>query len=290
MKNPLDDYYVFCQVVKFGSMKKVGELLDLPISTVSRRIGALEEHLDVKLFIRTKNKIIPTNEGQKYYQRVVEQCDSFYQSIQTINDELGEVTGKVVLTVPKYFYAQYLSDTFLELLRQYPKLSLEIYSPTTSSSINEGVDIAIVMGNLPSSNLIAKRLTDVNVLFIAAPHLHQQYQDKKIDSLEELPYVTTWAHPEFTFYDQKSNKQIKIKPHLKLSLMDLHLAYDAVKKGAGYGLFPELLCQDDLGDSVINVFPDLNMSQMKISIMYRNRDLQSQAQKVVIKAINDIFI
>ncbi|WP_253250967.1 helix-turn-helix domain-containing protein [Vibrio mediterranei] len=57
MKAQLDDYYVFCQVAKFGSMKVASERINLPLSTVSRRIVSLEESLGLQLFVRSKNKL-----------------------------------------------------------------------------------------------------------------------------------------------------------------------------------------------------------------------------------------
>ncbi|MFA0544083.1 LysR family transcriptional regulator, partial [Vibrio sp. 10N.222.52.B7] len=63
MKNQIDDYYVFCQVAKYGSMKKASERVKLPLSTVSRRIVGLEQGLGVQLFIRSKNKLTLSNQG-----------------------------------------------------------------------------------------------------------------------------------------------------------------------------------------------------------------------------------
>ena len=149
MKLQMDDYYVFCQVARFGSMKLASDSIGLPLSTVSRRIVALEESLGLLLFIRSKNKLVLSNEGKKFYSKLKAPINDVIQSIDELHSDPGEIMGKVVLSTTKVFSLRFLYDALLQPLQEKPKLQLVLKNAHAAISLDKDIDVAIVTGVLP---------------------------------------------------------------------------------------------------------------------------------------------
>lgn len=130
----LDDFYIFCQVVEHGSMKKASEQLDVPLSTISRRVTSLEELVGTQLFIRSKTSLTPSNEGKRYYQRLSPHYQSLAEEIDNLRKDEQDVSGKVSIDCTPFVYDYFLKHKIIELVQQYPRLKLK-FIPASDTSV-----------------------------------------------------------------------------------------------------------------------------------------------------------
>ncbi|UJF18718.1 LysR family transcriptional regulator [Vibrio sp. SS-MA-C1-2] len=287
VKNTLDDFYLFCQVVKYGSMKKVSELTGLPMSTISRRISNLESSTKTTLLIRAKNKIYPTNDGKRFYEQIGDKAEMFYQSIDNLKKDMGEISGTVVLSIPSAFYAYHLNKHIVKLLLKHPELIIKIQTPENPNQIKDNVDIALTIGELKDSNLIARTLLNVGISAVASPEfIEQNLEEIENNHIEQLPYISTWVDPTLYIKEQDTDEIIKIIPNTKLVLGTLDLIYEALEMSVGFSTVPTHLLPDN---SKLEVIPSIRIPKIQASLMYRSRNSQSAAQQLVIKTILDIF-
>ncbi|MEZ9142531.1 MULTISPECIES: LysR family transcriptional regulator [unclassified Shewanella] len=289
MKIQLDDYYVFCQVAKYGSMKRASEKTRLPLSTVSRRIVSLEENLGLQLFIRNKNKLSLSNEGAKYYQKLANIVEELANTVDELNDDSGLLSGHIVISTTKLFYARYIHPAILTLLKDNPKLSVELKHSVNSTALTDDVDIAVVNGELPESNLIARKLIELELAFFASEAFSLQYKDA-INNAEfnNLPYISTLSHPSLPITHKSTDEQFKIQPSCKLTVMDAEMLLSATKEGLGYAIIP-LYALQPADSALVKIFDDYQLAPVPFSLLYRSRQLQSAAQRAVVDAIVSAF-
>lgn len=292
MKNQIDDYYVFCQVAKFGSMKKASEKIRLPLSTVSRRVVALEEGLGVQLFIRSKNKLTLSNEGERYYSALNSHLEAFRIALEELHEDSGTLHGNVVLSTTKIFYLRFLHPFLKNLLKENPDLSIELKNSHSAIDLTEDVDIAIANGELPESNLIARKLTEVPLIFVATQEFVKTYQSE-INNGEfgKLPYVSTFSHPALAVLNKNTGERFKLLPDKKLVVMDLEMVVKATADSIGYAILPPYMYEEiDETHSLIEILPNYQLEPVTFSLLYRNKNLQSAAQRAVIDKIMEAFI
>ncbi|SFD10731.1 LysR family transcriptional regulator [Massilia yuzhufengensis] len=145
-----NDLLLFARIVEAGSFSRAAERVQLPKSTVSRRIALLEQRLGERLLQRTTRKLMVTEFGAsllEHARRVVEEVEAAGALAQ---HRQGEPSGKLRMSVPGDFAHSGLHDVIARFIARYPQVSVEIdLSPRRVDLIAENFDIAIRMGDLP---------------------------------------------------------------------------------------------------------------------------------------------
>ncbi|GAM29776.1 LysR family transcriptional regulator [Acinetobacter calcoaceticus] len=176
----LNDMALFVEVVKVMSFRKASEAMGIPNSTLSRRISALEKNIGLRLLHRTTRKIELTEAGQIYYER----CRRIVDEARIAHEQLGEMlaqpSGMLRVSLPVDFSVTYLSPLIAEFSHQYPGITFDFdLTPRRVDLITEPFDLAIRMGDLPNSHLIARPLAYLSVHVYASPRYIELYGEPK---------------------------------------------------------------------------------------------------------------
>ncbi|WP_240205759.1 LysR family transcriptional regulator [Vibrio sp. CyArs1] len=291
MKAQLDDYYVFCQVAKFGSMKAASERINLPLSTVSRRIVSLEESLGLQLFVRSKNKLTLSNEGEKYFKSLNEHIEGMLNAVDELNSKPGSITGRVVISTTKVFYFRYIHDAISTLLHDNPGLTVELKNAHSATNLGEDIDIAIVNGPLPESSYIARKLIDVELSFVSTEQFYNENKNNIDNGLfDSVPYIATFSHPSLPVENINTKELVKVNPSSRFIGMDIEMVLKAVSDSLGYAILPYYHTDNYYSSSdLITIFSGYELKPVSFSILYRSRNLQSVAQRAVIDSILQSF-
>lgn len=171
----LPHLYVFIQVVEQGSFQAAARYLGLPRSSVSKRISQLEQQLGLRLLQRSTRKLNLTNEGRAFLEAskplmtTMQQITSLTQNIQLAR---GELTGKVVITSSTLLGERYLVPLLAKLHQHYPKVIIDVrLTDQVVDLIADGIDLALRIGNLPDSSLIARQVGEKRWGCFASPQL-----------------------------------------------------------------------------------------------------------------------
>ncbi|NYT22198.1 LysR family transcriptional regulator [Alcaligenaceae bacterium] len=172
----LNDMALFVEVVKAGGFRRAALAVGMPNSTVSRRISGLEKAIGLRLLHRTTRKIELTEAGQIYFER----CKRIVDEAKLAHEELGEMlaqpTGVLKASLPVDFANIYLAPLIVEFARAYPGITFEFdLTPRLVDLVSEPFDIAIRMGHPPSSNLIARHLSDLPCHLYASPRYLKEF-------------------------------------------------------------------------------------------------------------------
>ncbi|MEI8593668.1 LysR family transcriptional regulator [Photobacterium sp. Hal280] len=165
-----DDMALFVQVVKSGGLAAAGRKLGLSPASMTARMNQLEHRYQTRLLNRNTRHISMTEAGYRFYEaclRVVEEVEAAEAVFMQCEAELS---GSLRITAPSDFGRQYVAPALAAFSEAHPKVAPHLYlTDGMVKLVDEGIDIAIRLGNLPDSNLIAKALVQNRRVVCASP-------------------------------------------------------------------------------------------------------------------------
>ncbi|MEM9330150.1 MAG: LysR family transcriptional regulator [Pseudomonadota bacterium] len=181
-----DDLEVFSKVVSMGSMSAAAREMGLSPAVISKRLQRLEERLGTRLLHRTTRQISLTESGQGFYERVVailagvEEAEAFVARRSTL------ARGLLKISAPTSFGRMHIAPHLVKFMRANPELRVNLeLSDTYVDIVSRGYDLAIRIGELPDSTLVARRLAPVRRILCAAPkYLEKAGEPKTLEDLD----------------------------------------------------------------------------------------------------------
>lgn len=165
----LNQIALFVQVARAGSFAEAARRLGMPTTTLSRQILQLEEHLQLRLLQRSTRKLTLTDAGRALFERSAYQVEDIQSAALQLTSERLRPTGTVRIAAPADFFDFYLMDWVAEFLQAHPDVKLEfVLSDGIADVISDGIDIAFRGGELPSSSLIARKLSTAHFSLAAS--------------------------------------------------------------------------------------------------------------------------
>jgi DNA-binding transcriptional LysR family regulator len=164
------DLVVFSCVAKHACYARAAEELSLSASGVSRIVTRLEERLGVRLVHRTTRKLSLTEVGAAFHARATQILADLADAEAEVQKTATQPKGTLKLTAPLMFGQLYLAPILGELLHQFPQLSVDLsLTNRFVDLIDEGMDLALRIGQLADSQLVARRLCTNHRILVAAP-------------------------------------------------------------------------------------------------------------------------
>jgi DNA-binding transcriptional LysR family regulator len=166
----LDAMSVLLAVVEHGSLSAASRHLRSPLATVSRKISELEAHLDAQLMTRSNRKIALTEAGRSYVEAAREILERVEEAERAATGEYSAPKGDLTMTAPIVFGRLHVLPVVLEFLKAYPDINIRlILGDRVFNMVEDQIDVALRIGNLPDSNLIASRLGSIRRIVYASP-------------------------------------------------------------------------------------------------------------------------
>lgn len=168
--NRIEDIEALVAVVEAGSFTQAAERLGVAKSAVSRRVSALEARLGVELLRRTTRRLDLTDTGRGFYERSARILADLDEAESAAAQEHGELKGTLRVALPLSFGLHHMKDPISEFARRHPKVRFELdLNDRRVDLIEEGADVALRVGRLRDSSLIARKLFDARTVVIASP-------------------------------------------------------------------------------------------------------------------------
>lgn len=168
----LDDLALFIAIVEAGSLNQAARRLDLPTSTLTRRLQRLEQDLGCRLLHRSARRMTPTAEGWQYDERSRPLVHSLQQAMEQLDDSLREVKGLLRVLAPVNLANGVFADAWSGFLSRYPQVRLELQLSNQTQDLHAShADLAIRTGEQPDSQLQQRKLGEVGVRLVASPSI-----------------------------------------------------------------------------------------------------------------------
>jgi DNA-binding transcriptional LysR family regulator len=166
----LVDVLAFVRVAETGSFARAAERMGLSKPVLSRRVARLESQLGARLLTRTARGAAPTNVGEAYHARAAGILAELEAAREVVAEAVTQVAGPIRLTGPTAFGNAHLAEALAEFARLHPRVELDIsFDDRVVDLTGGGYDLAIRIGTLPDSALVARRICPVRKLVVASP-------------------------------------------------------------------------------------------------------------------------
>ena len=273
----IDAMRAFVAVVTEGSFSNAANTLQLSPQLVSKYVSKLEEQLNSRLLNRTTRKVSLTEAGSHYFGH----AQQILLSIDDMESKLGGLQqnpkGVLRISAPVSFALKHMAKLITDFQIHYPLVKVDLQLTDRKVDIvEEGFDVALRIGQLKSSSLIAKKVAPIRVVLCAAPEYLKKYgtltQPEDLERHRYLHYSYMNMDGKDDIYQLLKAKYLKQGSELRSNNGDVLV--DAAIAGAGIVLQPTFIISEALSSSkLVVVLPELEPEALGLYAVYAHRKL-----------------
>jgi DNA-binding transcriptional LysR family regulator len=233
----------FVRVVETGGFTRAAEAMGLPPSSISRSVARLEEELGVTLLERTTRKVSLTDAGKAFFERAREALAGLEEANAMALDAAREAHGVVRLATPPEF-GTFMGPLFGPFLAEHPKIRLELTFTTRGAElVGDLVDLAVQVGRLPDSSLIARRIgLATDRLFAAQNYLDARGTPRRVADLAKHDAVSFRAFGGEQRWDLEGPGGVeRVDVNARIVGDNLQFVCNATMAGLGIALLPTVV-------------------------------------------------
>lgn len=274
----LSQIEIFLEVVKHQSFIKAAHVLGITGPAVSKQIQALEDRLGIRLLNRTTRLISLTEEGLIYSRKAEKALSDLREAEQEILESKTCPTGPLKLSVPVSFGIQYLIEPINAYMERYPNVALEvIFDDRRVDLTAENFDVAVRVGALEDSRLIARKIHSCPIVLCASPKLLDDCGMPDLPhALSKYPAIIYNKHSndEMWRYSAPTGEQAYVKLHRKMTTNTAELLLHACLAGVGIAALPMFVCFDYLkSGALVQILPEYQTyPQSDIYVIYKSKE------------------
>ncbi|MEY3038313.1 MAG: hypothetical protein RL143_880 [Pseudomonadota bacterium] len=273
----------FHTVVKLKSFSKAADELGLSPQLTSKYVSALEAELGIRLINRTTRRLNLTAEGASYFEESLKILESLESLENRLTDLKMNPSGLLRVSAPVTLGNQQLGGIIGSFLERYPELSIDIQlNDRKVDIIDEGFDVALRIGSLVDSNLVARRIAPVEVFACASPRYTAKYgAPTKIADLKNHKVL------KYSYLSNQGAFEGKATPVISNSG---ELLAKAAKAGIGVVIAPGYIVQAAIDSGELTTLFSLNESNdLALYALYPHRTLLSLKVKTFVEYLADAF-
>lgn len=286
MKPSLDDLALLVTIADQGSFTGAAHQLGLPKSTVSRRLADLEVQLRTTLFRRSTRALSLTDEGRRIYDMAKPAIAAADLAAQAIAERGRAVAGRVSLTTTAALGQYLVAPHLVRLSQTYPDVQIDLrLTERRVNIVGEGIDLAVRMGRLDDSSLVARRLCSFTRLMVAAPaYLDDAGVPQTPSDLTSHNAIVTSATLDTWRFDDGRECSVR----WSVAAGNMLVAHQLAIMGHGIALMPDFMIEDDLRmGRLVPLLPQYPVEQADAWIVSSQQRYRSLAVQTVLQHLVD---
>lgn len=288
----LGDVEAFIAVVEHGSFTAGAVALSTTPSVLSRAIARLEARLERQLLQRTTRRLSLTEAGRLYLEQARSAFSLLDDAEREVQGQDGELAGRVRLSVPTTFGHYRLPPLLARFARQYPRVQVELNITNRNVDlVAEGFDLAIRLGHLPDSSLVARKLEDAALLLVASPEYVQRTGiPQTLEDLRQhvcLPFVMPRTGRLAPWLFRDGERDIDWLPSSSIEISDDVLGVVSLaEQGVGICQSYEFIVRDRMERRrLVEVLPQLRGRSRPFSVVFAPHRRQSAAARAMVELL-----
>jgi DNA-binding transcriptional LysR family regulator len=248
----LVDVLAFVRVAETGSFARAAERMGLSKPVLSRRVARLEQQLGARLLTRTARGAQPTDIGEAYYARAANILAELEAAEEVVAEAVTQIAGPIRLTAPLTFGVQHLAAALADFAREHPRVELDAeFEDRTVDLAAGGYDLAVRIGNLADSSLIARRIAPVRKVLVGS----REYLDRRgrpgRPSDLAAHAALLYAHEQWRFRVNGRWETVRVSPVMRSNNGDM--LRTAAEAGLGLCLLPSFIASPGLESGRLEV-------------------------------------
>lgn len=289
----LDGMRTFVAVVSEGSFSRAAERLNMSPQLVSKYVAQLETRLGARLINRSTRRLSITEVGQAYHERCRDVLADIDEMENAVGDAAVAAKGTLRINAPMIFGTMHLSSAIAEYQREQPEVSVDLtLDDRVVDIVSEGYDIAIRIGRLRESSLVARKLAPVRLVVCASPdYLEERGVPDTPQDLKDhecLRYTLASDSDRWQFRERDETHDVQVTGSFLANNGDaIRLAALA---GRGLALQPTFIVGDDIRAGRLQiVLQDYELEPMGVYAVYAHRKYLSGKVRTFVDYLGDYF-
>lgn len=280
MSDRLEAMSILAAVVDAGSLSAGARALRMPIATVSRRVSELESALGTQLLLRSRKGLSLTDTGAAYLEACRRILEDVAEAERIATGEFRAPRGLLTITAPIVFGRLHVLPVIAEFLAAYPEVDIRLEQTDRSVNLHEeACDLAIRIGHLPDSGLIARRLGTVRQVVCASPAYLARHgvpaTPKDLESHRCVTFANLMATDHWPFGEGRNETRVPIRSRLVVNTAEAAIA--AAVAGLGPTRVLSYQVEAALKDGrLVAVLADHEPAPWPVHMVYAPRGLAPQ--------------
>lgn len=268
----IDCLQAFVRAMEGGSFSAAAKELGLGQPAVSKRIALLEQEFGSQLFMRTTRKLTPTREAHRVYELARQVLGTFEAARASIREAPARPSGTLRISVPSSFGRHYLMPVVRDYTREFPEVKLDLrFDERTINLVEEGMELALRIGQLESSSLMARRIGTVRRYLVATPaYLRERGTPRTPDDLKDhhcIAYARLAPANQWTFESDDGRHVVAISGAVTVD--DADAMKEAVLQHLGIAIVPAWCAPEPLRRGRMRaLLPDYGVSSLPLHVVY----------------------
>lgn len=279
----LNEMLIFAKVVNEGGFTAAARVMDLQKSYVSRKVGQLEERLDMKLLERTTRRVSLTDAGKIYY----EHCQRVLHEVEAADLAVAQMhtipTGTLKVSAPVAMGSLLLSDLISGFLKAHQQINVEmLLTDHALEMLDSGIDIAFGAGPVPGANYISRKLGEATWVLCASPgYVSENGEPEGPESLpghNTILYGSLYRPGIWEFSKGGHKKEINVQG--KFVVNDLATVKHSVLQGVGISMLPVMIAAKAIKEGrLVALLTDWRLRSDPVYVAYpSSRHLSAKLQ------------
>lgn len=259
--------------------------MDLPKSTISRQLSALEDRLGVPLLIRSTRTLRLTEEGQRFYEKVRPIVHDALDATAELINSRSTLSGTLRMSAPVAYGQTKVAPRLIEFLRTYPDVRVDLHLDDGLVDLTAGAyDLVIRMGIITDGELACTKIADVQMVIAASPDWLKQHgtPTKPHELVHHAAIITRSDMSHWKIGDEI------VRVPWRICTGHMQVSHRAARSGIGIALLPEFLAHDDLvaGD-LVQLFKSYDIPLRRANALHARNMGHNPALKALIEVLSD---
>lgn len=287
----LQQFIAFAQTARHGGFSAAARDQGVAPSTLAKAVARLERELGVKLFHRTTRQVTLTPDGERLYQR----CQRVLAEVEDLQAEASgsraTPRGPLRIDAPVYYGKHFVMPLVADLVNAHPGLQLDLrLSDLWVDLVREGVDLAVRIGQLRDSTLVARRVDQQHlVLCASAAYLARRGTPRRLEDLaahEAVVFRLPSSGRDRPWQFRQRGVAVELMPRPRLRVNETEGLVQALKLGLGLCQLPDMLVEAELASGeLVEVLRGFRPPAMPIQLVYPSGRMLPARVKVAIEAL-----
>ncbi|WP_122033175.1 LysR family transcriptional regulator [Aliivibrio sp. EL58] len=285
----LDDLNLFRQVVDNGSYTAASRKTLIPVATITRRIQALEDSLDIRLLNRHARKLSLTESGQKFY----DECAPILATLVNMSECLGEecrgAAGKLKIAAPSNLTKRMIQPILNKFMLLYPNIDINLTMSNQPEQLDPtDWDIIFRVGRQRDSSLIARQIGSLEDILVASPaYLEANSEPSHAQELHKHSLLK--GHPLMRWrLTNGEGESVTITDAGRFEASELNVIRMACSDGLGITLMPDIMISRYIADgSLVRVLKNWSANPRDIYMIYNHKDHQPEKVRLFIDFVSN---
>jgi DNA-binding transcriptional LysR family regulator len=290
----LQQFLAFAQTARRGSFAAAARDLAASPSTLAKSVARLETTLGVKLFHRTTRQVSLTADGERLFHR----CERVLAEFEDLQADAAGTraapTGTLRVDLPIYYGRRFVMPLLAKLVREHPALTLEVrLQDGFADLVRDGIDLAVRMGELRDSTLVARRIDWQRLVMVASPqYLKVHGTPLRLEDLaghRAVAFRMPSSGRSRPWQLRQGRRLVEMHAPPSVQVSDTEALGTAALLGMGLTQLPDYIVQDEVArGKLVAVLPDHQPAPMPISAVMPSGRLVPPRVRVLLEALDSL--